>query len=104
MERSIAYGLIAAAITIAVSLAVSVYTNAGTGSLDTVWSISMFLDAFTEEFLFRGVFFLYLMTLIDWRLAFVTSVLAFVLSHSQYFIGALSPYILVTIVQAISLT
>lgn len=104
MERSIAYGLIAATITIAISLAISVYTNAGAGGLDAVWGSIMFLDAFTEEFLFRGVFFLYLMTLIDWRLAFITSVLAFVLVHPQYFIGTLSMFILVTITQAILLT
>lgn len=104
LEKSVAYGLIVAVITITLSVSILLATNASSNGVDAGWATSMFLDAFTEEFLFRGVFFLYLMTLIDWRVAAVTSITAFVLMHSQYFIGALSLFIIVTIVQAILLT
>jgi membrane protease YdiL (CAAX protease family) len=96
MGRSILYGLIAAAITIAVTMIISTTT-----SVDLVSDTILFLDAFTEEFLFRGVLFLYLMTLIDWRVAFGTSVLAFVLVHPQNFTNL---FIISTIVQALLLT
>ena len=48
------------------------------------WNTIMFFDAFNEEFLFRGVLLLYLWKITDFKLAFATSVLAFILAHPQH--------------------
>jgi membrane protease YdiL (CAAX protease family) len=101
LERSIAYGLLAAIAVIAVTVGIRLIIGSTSSSIDASWSVAMFLDAFTEEFLWRGVFFLYLMTLIDWRVAAGTSIVGFVLMHSQY-IGSL--FIVATITQAVLLT
>ena len=45
----------------------------------------MFFDAFNEEFLFRGVLLLYLWKITDLKIAYATSVLAFILAHPQNF-------------------
>ena len=45
----------------------------------------MFFDAFNEEFLFRGVLLLYLWKIIDLKIAYATSILAFILAHPQHF-------------------
>jgi membrane protease YdiL (CAAX protease family) len=101
LESSVAYGILASLVIIAVTVAIRLIMGSEAGDVNAGWSIAMFLDAFNEEFLFRGVFFLYLMTLIDWRVAAGTSVAAFVLAHSQYLND---PFIIATIVQAILLT
>jgi len=44
----------------------------------------MFFEAFNEEFLFRGVLLLYLWKITDFKVAYVTSVLAFILAHPQH--------------------
>ena len=64
------------------------------------WTTIMFLDAFNEEFLFRGVLLLYLWKITDLKIAYVTSVLAFTLAHSQNFT---SLYIISTVAQGILL-
>ena len=64
------------------------------------WTTIMFLDAFNEEFLFRGVLLLYLWKITDLKIAYVTSVLAFTLAHSQNFT---SLYIISTAAQGILL-
>ncbi len=48
------------------------------------WNTIMFFDAFNEEFLFRGVLLLYLWKITDFKLAFATSILAFILAHPQH--------------------
>ena len=49
------------------------------------WNTIMFFDAFNEEFLFRGVLLLYLWKITDLKIAYATSVLAFILAHPQNF-------------------
>jgi membrane protease YdiL (CAAX protease family) len=96
LRKSIIYGLIAAIVTIVLTVIVSMTTH-----VDVVSDTILFFDAFSEEFLFRGVLFLYLMTLVDWRVAFGTSVLAFIMVHPQNFN---SLFILSTIAQGLLLT
>jgi membrane protease YdiL (CAAX protease family) len=55
---------------------------------DVSYSGIMFAESFTEEFFFRGIMFLYLWKLADIRVAYVTSIIGFVLLHPQYFWGA----------------
>lgn len=93
---SIAYGLIAAVATIIVTVAIT-----STVAVDLFDDIVLFLDAFTEEFLFRGVLFLYLMARTNLGVAFITSVLAFILAHPQ---NLHSIFIASTALQAVLLT
>jgi membrane protease YdiL (CAAX protease family) len=60
----------------------------------------MFLDAFNEEFLFRGVLLLYLWKITDFKIAYATSVLSFILAHPQNFT---SLYLISTAAQGILL-
>lgn len=48
------------------------------------WDVIMFFEAFNEEFLFRGFLLLYLWEITDLKVAYATSVLAFILAHPQH--------------------
>lgn len=48
------------------------------------WYVIMFFEAFNEEFLFRGFLLLYLWKITDLKVAYATSVLAFILAHPQH--------------------
>ena len=75
-----------------VMLLIQLLTNIMMGGIaydatPTWHTIIMFFESFTEEFLFRGIIFLYLWKLIDVRWAYVISTASFVLMHPQYFWG-----------------
>jgi membrane protease YdiL (CAAX protease family) len=100
LVKSIIFGFIVLIITLIITLIccweTSEYTNA-------IWNIIMFFDAFNEEFLFRGYLFLYLWRITEIRIAYVTSILAFILAHPQHFtsfflISTVSQGILITII------
>jgi membrane protease YdiL (CAAX protease family) len=71
-----------------------------TESPSAYWNTIMFLDAFNEEFLFRGVLLLYLWKITDLKIAYATSVLAFILVHPQNFT---SLFLISTVAQGILL-
>jgi CAAX amino terminal protease family. len=96
LQKSIIYGIIAAAVTIVITVIVST-----TYKVDIVWRIVMFFEAFTEEFFFRGILFLYLIQKTNLKVAYSTSIIGFILIHPQHFT---SMFILSTIAQAILLT
>jgi len=96
LPRSIVYGLGAAIVTILITIIVST-----TFKIDIVWHIVMFFEAFTEEFFFRGILFLYLLKKTNLRVAYPTSIIGFILIHPQHFT---SIFIVSTIIQAILLT
>jgi membrane protease YdiL (CAAX protease family) len=64
------------------------------------WNIIMFLDAFNEELFFRGVLLIYLCKLTNIKIAFPTSVIAFILAHPHQLTQL---FIVSTIVQGILL-
>lgn len=80
LRKSLRYGLIAAVITITITVKVG-----STIEPSLSWRIIMFLEAFTEEFYFRGILFFYLSKKLDIRVAYLTSVIGFVLIHPQHF-------------------
>lgn len=55
-----------------------------------------FIESFTEEFFFRGILFLFLISRTDLKIAYITSLASFVLMHPQNFNN---PFIFSTIVQ-----
>jgi membrane protease YdiL (CAAX protease family) len=80
LQRSILYGLAATIVTITITILVSTTT-----SFDLLFRTIMFFEAFTEEFLFRGVLLLYLTKKTNLRVAYLTSILGFILIHPQHF-------------------
>jgi membrane protease YdiL (CAAX protease family) len=80
---SILLGLGALLVTIIITLLIYGWGRAESPSI--CWDAIMFFDAFNEEFLFRGALLLYLWKLTDLKIAYATSVLAFILAHPQYF-------------------
>ncbi len=93
-RRSLLLGGLAAVVMILVTLFV---TSPG---IDVFVSIVLFFEAFTEEFLFRGVLLIYLATKTRNWVACTTSILAFVLVHPQSF-G--SWFLVSTVAQAVLL-
>ena len=82
LEISIFYGLIAFLFTVIFSL--KMYWGI-TANVVVDSNIVMFFEAFNEEFLFRGVLFLYLWKITDIRIAYATSIIGFILIHPQHF-------------------
>jgi membrane protease YdiL (CAAX protease family) len=96
LRKSVHYGLLAAAVTIVVTLAVM-----NDATFDIVNHTILFFEAFNEEFFFRGFLFLYLMKKTSRDIAFATSTSAFVLAHPQHFTEL---FLISTIVQGLLLT
>jgi membrane protease YdiL (CAAX protease family) len=82
LMMSILLGLGALIITVILSLILIKWGQ--TEPPSAYWNTIMFFDAFNEEFLFRGVLLLYLWKITDFKLAFATSILAFILAHPQH--------------------
>ena len=82
LTMSILLGL--GALVIKVILALIIYGWGQTEPASTYWNIIMFFEAFNEEVLFRGVLLLYLWKITDFKVAYATSVLAFILAHPQH--------------------
>lgn len=80
LGKSIIYGLGAAVVTITITFLLS--TASG---VDLIWSAITFFESFTEEFFFRGVLLLYLMKKTNLKIAYVTSVISFIIVHPQNF-------------------
>jgi len=96
LKKSILYGFVALLVT-----GFFAYISLEQGYYEGFKSVLLFLEAFNEEFFFRGFLFLYLMTKTDFKISYVTSVLGFILIHPQHFDRL---FILSTISQAILMT
>lgn len=70
------------------------------GSSEPYFSLGVisFVESFTEEFFFRGILFLYLALKTDMRIAYITSLLSFILMHPQ---NLTNLFIISTIVQGV---
>ena len=82
LVMSILLGL--GSLVITVILALIIYGWGQIEPASAYWNIFMFFEAFNEEFLFRGVLLLYLWKITDLKVAYATSVLAFILAHPQH--------------------
>jgi len=60
--------------------------------------IVSFIESFTEEFFFRGILFLFLMSKTNLKIAYITSLLSFIFMHPQNFTNL---FIISTIVQGL---
>ncbi len=65
---------------------------------DVIAGIMSFFEAFTEEFFFRGILFIYLLSRTNLKIAYITSIASFILVHPQHLA---SIFIIGTIIQGI---
>ena len=82
LVKSILLGL--GSLIITVVLALIIYSWGQTEPASAYWNMIMFFEAFNEEFLFRGVLLIYLWKITDLKVAYATSILAFMLAHPQH--------------------
>jgi len=70
------------------------------GTFDPNFSLGVvsFIESFTEEFFFRGILFLFLISKTNLKIAYITSLGSFILMHPQNFTN---PFILSTIAQGL---
>lgn len=63
-----------------------------------ILGVVSFVESFTEEFFFRGILFLFLMSKTNLKIAYVTSLASFILIHPQNFTNL---FIIITLVQGL---
>jgi membrane protease YdiL (CAAX protease family) len=74
------------------------YTNGVVWNADMFGGTISFFEAFTEEFFFRGILFLFLIQRTNLKIAYITSLASFTLMHPQ---NISSIFIVATIIQGV---
>jgi membrane protease YdiL (CAAX protease family) len=74
------------------------YMIGGTFNPNLLLGFVSFIESFTEEFFFRGILFLFLMSKTNFKIAYLTSLASFILMHPQNFTN---PFIISTIIQGL---
>ena len=74
------------------------YVNGVTLDVDLLTGTISFFEAFTEEFFFRGILFIFLLNRTNLKIAYFTSLASFVLVHPQHLTTI---FLIATIVQGI---
>jgi membrane protease YdiL (CAAX protease family) len=97
IKKSLQWGLLLLPIMLLVTFAISYFSITSTQG-DLFTGGILFIEAFTEEFFFRGVLFLALVSRTNVKIAYLTSLASFVLMHPQHFT---SFFIIGTIVQGV---
>ena len=95
IDKSLIFALIFTPIMIITTIIVLNLNNYGYGT-DFYTGTVYFVESFTEEFLFRGILFLFLASRINIQVAYWTSLLSFILMHPQYMPDSI---LIITIVQ-----
>jgi len=76
--------LVIGSLIITVILGLIIYSLRQTEPASAYWNTVMFLEAFNEEFLSRGVLLIYLWKITELKVAYATSILAFILAYPQH--------------------
>jgi len=98
IKKSIVLGIIFLPIMLFITFLVQYYIGFPTSDSDVFIGIMSFIESFTEEFFFRGILFLFLMSKTNFKIAYITSLACFILAHPQ---NLTSFFIIGTIVQGI---
>lgn len=72
------------------------YISNGSWSAEVAAGIMSFFEAFTEEFFFRGILFVFLLKKTNLKIAYITSLTSFILMHPQ---NLTTLFIFVTVIQ-----
>lgn len=97
IQKSVLFCLVFLPIMLLTTLVIRTY-SVGMSSVDFVLGSVSFIESFTEEFFFRGIFFLFLLSRTNLKIAYVVSLTSFVLMHPQNFMNL---FIVSTIVQGV---
>jgi membrane protease YdiL (CAAX protease family) len=97
LKSSIKLGLIFIPLMLIVTFLVKFMID-GYHNIDFSLGVISFFESFTEEFFFRGVLFLFLMSKTNLKVAYVTSLSSFILMHPQNFSNL---FIISTLVQGL---
>ena len=74
------------------------YVNGVTLDVDVLTATISFFEAFTEEFFFRGILFIFLLNRTNLKIAYFTSLASFVLVHPQHLTTI---FLIATVVQGV---
>lgn len=94
-EKSLKLGFLFIPIMLLVTF-IAKYMIGGSFNGDFSLGVVSFVESFTEEFFFRGILFIFLMSRTNLKIAYITSFASFILMHPQNFSN---PFIISTIVQ-----
>ncbi len=97
IEKSLKLGFLFIPLILIVTF-ITKYIMGGTFDPNFPLGVVSFVESFTEEFFFRGILFLFLMSKTNLKIAYITSLGSFVLMHTQNFAN---PFIISTIVQGL---
>jgi len=97
LKSSVKLGLIFIPLMLIITFLVKYIIN-GYYTIDFFLGFISFFESFTEEFLFRGVLFLFLIRKTNLKVAYVTSLSSFILMHPQNFSNL---FIISTLVQGL---
>jgi len=96
IEFSFKLGLLLIPIMLLVTFIILILTTNINTIINLELGITSFIESFTEEFFFRGILFLYLMSKTNQKIAYITSLSSFILMHPQNFSNL---FIISTVVQ-----
>jgi len=75
------------------------YLDATAYESNILFGITSFFESFTEEFFFRGILFIFLLSKTNIRIAYLTSLTTFILMHPQHFQNYSNLFFISTIIQ-----
>ena len=77
------------------------YVGGVTYDADVIGGSISFFESFTEEFFFRGILFVFLLSRTNLKIAYITSLASFILMHPQHLENYTNLFFISTIVQGI---
>lgn len=98
IKKSIILGLFFLPIMVLITILVQFNIGFSSNDPHLFLGIISFFESFTEEFFFRGILFLFLMSKTNFKIAYSTSLACFILAHPQ---NITSIFIISTIVQGL---
>lgn len=98
LEKSFKLGLSLIPVMLFITFLAKFFMGFSSGEPQLELGVVSFVESFTEEFFFRGVLFLLLISRTNFKVAYITSLTSFVLLHPQNFTN---PFIITTIAQGL---
>ena len=95
LEKSFKLGLMFIPLMLFITFLAKIIMNSPIGDPNLEVGVVSLIESFTEEFFFRGVLFLLLISRTNIKIAYITSLASFVLMHPQNFTN---PFIISTII------
>ena len=98
IKKSTILGFIFIPLMVLITVLIQYYIGFSPNNPDVYLGIMSFFESFTEEFFFRGILFIFLISKTNFKIAYSTSLSCFILAHPQ---NLTSLFIIGTLVQGI---